>query len=77
MPSEVLFISGQSGSARLRGRTHGSDLEERLDRSRAAARELDLLTPRWVHRRPTDNLSVKDIAADLLPLTGWAAASAT
>jgi adenylylsulfate kinase len=69
----LLTATDETSSARLRGRIQGSDLQEHLDRSDAAARELDLLTPRWVHRRPTDNLSVQDIAADLLPLTGWTA----
>jgi Adenylylsulphate kinase len=69
----LLTATDETSSARLSGRIQGSDLQEHLDRSHAAARELDLLTPPWVHRHATDNRSVKDIAADLLPLTGWAA----
>lgn len=67
----LLTAKDETSSARLRGRIQGSDLQEHLDRSNAAARELELLTPQWVHRCPTDNRSVQDIAADLLGLTGW------
>ena len=69
----LLTATDETSSARLRGRSQGSDLQGHLDRSNAAARELQLLVPRWVHRRPTDNRSVQDIAADLLTLTGWRA----
>lgn len=67
----LLTATDGTSSARLRGRIQGSDLLEHLDRGNAAARELELLTPEWVHRCPTDNRSVQDIAAALLPLTGW------
>lgn len=67
----LLTATDGTASARLRGCIQGSDLQEHLDRSNAAARELELLTPRWVRRCPTDNRSVHDIAADLLPLIGW------
>jgi len=67
----LLTATDETASARLRGRSQGSDLQEHLDRSNAAAGELERLTPQWVHRRATDNRSVQDIAADLLPLTGW------
>ncbi|UKA63384.1 ATPase [Arthrobacter sp. FW306-04-A] len=69
----LLTATDETSSARLRGRIQGSDLQEHLDRSNTAARELDLLTPQWVHRCPTDNRSVHDIAADLLRLIGWTA----
>ncbi len=69
----LLTATDVTASARLRGRIQGSDLQEHLARSSAAARELELLTPGWVHRSPTDNRSVKDIAASLLMLTGWSA----
>ena len=67
----LLTANDETASARLRGRLLGSDLQDHLDRSTAAAAELDLHTPPWVHRRATDNRSVSDIAADILPLTGW------
>ena len=69
----LLTATDETSSDRLRGRIQGSDFQEHLDRSVAAARELELRTPRWVHRCPTDNRSVQAIAADLLPLTGWTA----
>jgi predicted kinase len=69
----LLTATDETSTARLRGRIQGSDFQEHVDRSKAAARELDLRTPQWVHRCPTDNRSVQDIAADLLPLTGWTA----
>jgi hypothetical protein len=67
----LLTATDETSSARLRGRIQGSDFLEHLDRSKAAARELELLTPEWVHRCPTDNRSVREITADLLALTGW------
>lgn len=70
----LLRATDATASARLRGRIQGSDLNDHLLRSNAAALELELLTPGWVHRIPTDDRSVRDIATDLLPLTGWAAA---
>ena len=72
----LLTAADETSAARLRGRIQGSDFQEHLDRSNATARELELLTPRWVHRCPTDDRSVQDIAADLLPLIGWTANSA-
>jgi septum formation inhibitor-activating ATPase MinD len=69
----LLTATDEISSARLGGRIQGSDLQEHLDRSNTAAKELERLTPRWVHRVPTDNRSVQDIATDLLPLIGWTA----
>jgi hypothetical protein len=68
----LLTADDETASARLLRRSQGSDLQEHLDRSKAAARELELLTPPWVHRCSTDNRGVQDIAADILELTGWA-----
>ncbi|MFK4298089.1 ABC-type glutathione transport system ATPase component [Arthrobacter sp. GAS37] len=67
----LLTATDETASTYLRGRIQGSDLQEHLDRGNTAARELELLTPDWVHRVPTDNRSVQDIATDLLPLIGW------
>lgn len=69
----LLTATDETSSARLRGRIQGIDLQEHLDRSNATARELELRTPGWVHRVPTDDRSVQDIAGDLLPLSGWTA----
>ncbi|UZX04779.1 adenylyl-sulfate kinase [Arthrobacter sp. CDRTa11] len=67
----LLTATDETASARLRIREQGSDLQAHLERSNDAAGELERLTPDWVHRRPTDNRSVQDIAAGILPLTGW------
>lgn len=67
----LLTATDETSSARLRGRIQGSDFQEHLNRSNTAAGELEHRTPPWVHRVPTDNRSVQDIAADLLPLIGW------
>lgn len=73
----LLTATDATSSTRLRGRVQGSDLQDHLDRSSAAARELELLTPQWVQRCRTDNRSVQDIAGDLLSLTGWTAVPAS
>lgn len=67
----LLTANDETSSTRLRGRNRGSDLQDHLDRSVKAARELELLTPSWVHRCPTDNRSIQDVAADLLSFTAW------
>jgi hypothetical protein len=72
----LLTATDETASARLKGRVQGSDLQEHLDRSNTAARELALQTPTWVHRRPTDNRRVEEVAADLLSLIGWDATPA-
>ncbi|WAH97270.1 hypothetical protein [Arthrobacter sp. MMS18-M83] len=46
----LLTASDEAGSASLRGRIKGNDLQDHLDRSNAAVMELELLTPDWVHR---------------------------
>ena len=69
----LLTATDETSSARLRGRIQGSDLQEHIDRSNAAAREFERLTPGWVPRCPTDNRSVQEIAADLVPIIGWTA----
>lgn len=68
----LLTASDETTSQRLGGRIQGSDLQEHVDRSYAAARELDTSTPEWVHRFATDNRSVKETALELISLTGWA-----
>lgn len=68
----LLTANDETSSARLRGRSQGSDLQEHLDRSSISARELEFATPQWVHRCSTDNRRVQDIAAEILSLTGWA-----
>lgn len=67
----LLTANDDTSSSRLRGRNLGSDLQGHLDRSNTAARDLELTTPQWVHRCPTDNRSLQDIAVNLLSLTGW------
>ncbi|MBT2531505.1 adenylyl-sulfate kinase [Arthrobacter sp. ISL-48] len=56
---------------RLAGRESGLELDSHYGRSQSAARELDLLTPPWVHRIKTDGRPPADIAREILLLTGW------
>ncbi|MET7418596.1 hypothetical protein [Dactylosporangium sp. NPDC005555] len=64
--SEVLFLGGRSGV----GKTSVA-VELHVERSDAAARSLDASVPASVHRMPTDERTIPDIAADILALTGW------
>jgi cytidylate kinase len=48
----LLTATDQTASARLRTREQGSGIQAHLDRSNDAARELERLTPDWVHRCP-------------------------
>lgn len=60
---------------RLAKREIGTALDWHIERSDIAARELEQLSPNWVHRIPTDGRSVADIAAQIIGLTGWTAES--
>jgi hypothetical protein len=46
-------------------------LQQHIERSDLAARELANVTPDWVHRVVTDGRAVADIAAEVIALTGW------
>lgn len=67
----LLTSTDDTAYARLAGRIEGNELLQHSLRSNAKARELESLTPNWVHRIATDNRSVQDIASELQALTGW------
>ncbi|WP_461168639.1 ATPase [Arthrobacter sp. Z1-15] len=68
----LLQGSERSVRSRLSRRESGPSLAQHVSRSRAAAAALDLHTPDWVHRLPTDGRTAADVAARLLALTRWA-----
>jgi cytidylate kinase len=68
----VLLTAGDSTAAeRLAQREIGSGLDAALERSEAAAVELQAAASASVHRIATDHRTVRDIAAELLSLSGW------
>ena len=70
----VLLTAADSTTAqRLALREIGSGLDEAIERSKAAAIELQTHAPDTVHRIPTDHREVSEIAAELLSISGWAA----
>jgi hypothetical protein len=70
----VLLTAGDgTARQRLAQREIGTALQRHIERSEIAARELDELSPSWVHRVSTDGRPVADIAAEIIDLTGWAA----
>ena len=75
--TDLLVIGGRSGSGtdvvrqRLSLRDVGSALEIHLHRSRQRAAELEKHCPVWVHRLTTDHKSVREVADEVLDLTGW------
>jgi hypothetical protein len=72
----LLTASDETARERLTRREIGSALEPHVRRSDRAARELDDLTPGWVHRVPTDGRTVSALAAEAIVLTGWLADAA-
>jgi hypothetical protein len=56
---------------RLSLREVGSALEIHLHRSRHRAAELEKHCPVWVHRLSTDHKSVREVADEVIDLTGW------
>jgi hypothetical protein len=71
----LLTADDATARQRLARREIGSGLEARIARRDAAARDLERLSPPWVHRVPTDDRPVTDIAARIIGLTGWAVES--
>jgi hypothetical protein len=67
----LLTASDATARARLARREIGGALDAHVARGAAAARQLDAVAPRWVHRVATDDRSVTDIAAEVIRLTGW------
>lgn len=68
----LLTSSDETAQARLSGRIQGDDLLEHIDRSNIRARELESLTPNWVHRITTDGRTVQDVALELHAIAAWA-----
>jgi energy-coupling factor transporter ATP-binding protein EcfA2 len=58
---------------RLGRREVGSALELHMQRSGDRALELDLRSPEWIHRVPTDAKSTTRIAREILDIVGWTA----
>jgi cytidylate kinase len=74
----VLLTAGDSVAAtRLAQREIGSGLEDAIERSKAAAVKLQADASASVHRIPTDDRTVSDIAAELLSISGWAGPTAS
>lgn len=68
----VLLTANESTAAhRLAQRETGSGLEDAIKRSSAAAAKLQLTASNVVHRVSTDHREVRDIAAELLEISGW------
>ncbi|WP_211261415.1 hypothetical protein [Pseudonocardia acaciae] len=68
----LLTATDATARHRLSGREIGSALEWHVERSNLVARELDEVTPEWVHRVATDGRGVTDIAREVIGLTTWA-----
>lgn len=69
----LLTATDETAHARLGRSSEGTDLLEHIKRSNARARELESLTPDWVHRLVTDGRSVIDVATELRSIIGWSA----
>ena len=68
----VLLTAGDpTARQRLARREIGTALEQHVERSDRAARELEELSPEWVRRVPTDGRPVAEIATEIIKLTGW------
>jgi hypothetical protein len=72
----LLIADDLTARQRLAKREIGTALDWHIERSGIVARELDQLSPSWVHRIPTDGRSVANIAAQIIGLTGWTTESA-
>lgn len=67
----LLTCTQESARERLRRREIGSTLAEHLASGIDMASRLQRAAPSWVHRIPTDDRTVADIAAEVISLTGW------
>ncbi|MFG2039918.1 hypothetical protein [Dactylosporangium sp. NPDC048998] len=67
----LLTSSDATARQRLIRREIGTALEQHIERSDIAARELEKAVPPWVHRVATDDRPVDDIAKEIINLTGW------
>lgn len=67
----LLTGSDEVAARRLKWREIGSGLDQHVQRSNDAARELESTAPSYVHRVPTDHSPVEVIAATIIHLTEW------
>ncbi|WP_104091907.1 adenylyl-sulfate kinase [Arthrobacter sp. GMC3] len=73
----LLSASDVAARVRLAGREVGSALDQHVERSNRAARELDVNAVKSVHRVATDGRSVTEIAYEVIALTGWLTGAGT
>ncbi|WP_348787671.1 hypothetical protein [Leifsonia sp. NPDC080035] len=71
----MLTAEHSTAAARLARREIGGGFEVALGRSAAAADALAAQAPPSVHRIPTDGRTVREIAEELVALSGWATPS--
>jgi len=67
----LLTAADATARQRLSSREIGSQLDAHLARSTKMAAYLESAAPGWVHRIPTDERQVGDIARDIIAATGW------
>ncbi|MGI8523143.1 MAG: adenylyl-sulfate kinase [Nocardioides sp.] len=67
----LLTATDETADARLCRREIGSEFAASSERSRVAARELELEAGSDVVRVPTDQRTVEDIALQIIELAGW------
>jgi hypothetical protein len=72
----LLTADDRTARQRLARREIGTALDLHVERSDRAARELEELSPAWVHRIATDGRPVADLATQIIDLTGWAGSAA-
>jgi hypothetical protein len=70
----LLTADDRTARQRLARREIGTALQRHVERSDLAARELAERCPPWVHRVPTDDRPVADLAAEIIELAGWTGA---
>ncbi|MFH8607369.1 hypothetical protein ACH4D5_07775 [Streptomyces sp. NPDC018029] len=68
----LLTATDSTAEQRLTARERGSELEQQLRRSTFMARHLDEHAVPDTHRVTTDGREVRDIAAEVVGVTGWA-----
>jgi hypothetical protein len=67
----LLAATDETVRGRLARREIGSGLDWHVERSIAMDERLQTGAPGWVHRLPTDDRSVQEVAGKVLALTGW------
>jgi hypothetical protein len=68
----LLTATDHAVQERLAQREVGGGLAEHLERSRRMNEKLDVALP-WVHRLPTDDRTVVEVAAEIARLLSWSA----